>query len=305
MGWIFMISESFPLFLMIGYAAHTRWSGKQRTWLAIGVVIVLFILIKIFFGGLRGSRANYVWPLFWLAGIIHLWVREIPRKCVLVAVALLVVFMYSYGFYKSSGADFVSAVRDGRGETQTLAAGGRTLHATLLGDLGRADVQAFLLYRLTSPASGSDFSYGWGRTYLGTAVILIPQRFWPDRPPSKVKEGTEALFGRLTWSATGYRAINAYGLAGEKMLNFGPVAVPIAYFLLGIVVGIIRRWAAGLDRRDSRVVLIPFLVSLCLYLIVWDSDVVLYYVVTTGLLPWVFIAITSRKTPREARACRP
>jgi hypothetical protein len=89
------------------------------------------------------------------------------------------------------------------------------------------------------------------------------------------------------------------------MLNFGPVAVPLAYFLLGVVVGVVRRWSAGLDRRDSRVLLVPFLVSLCLYLIVWDSDVVLYYVITTGLLPFLFIALTSRKTPLEGRVCHP
>jgi hypothetical protein len=302
MGWLFMISESFPIFLMIGFAAHTRWSGKHRTWLAIGAVVLLFIVIKIFFGGLRGSRANYVWPLFWLTGVIHLWMRDISRKFVLTGVAGLILFMYSYGFYKSFGADSL-AVLQGRGEQSATA--GRSFHTTLLGDLGRADVQAFLLYRLTAPESGSDYALSWGRTYWGTATILIPQRLWPDRPPSKVKEGTEALFGRLAWSATGFRASNAYGLAGETMLNFGPVAVPFAYVLLGVVVGIIRRWSAGLDGRDSRILLVPFLVSLCLYLIVWDSDVVLYYVITTGLLPFLFIAFTSRKTPWEAQTCRP
>jgi hypothetical protein len=302
MGWFFMISESFPLFLMIGFAAHTRWSGKQRTWLAIGAVILLFIVIKIFFGGLRGSRANYVWPLFWLVGVVHLWVREIPRKFVLAAVACLILFMYSYGYYKSFGADSLTVLRGGGAQS---AADGRTMQTTLLGDLGRADVQAFLLYRFTASESGSDYGVGWGRTYLGTAVILVPQRVWPDRPPSKVKEGTEALFGRMAWSATAFRASNAYGLAGETMLNFGPVAVPLAYFLLGVVVGVVRRWSAGLDRRDSRVLLVPFLVSLCLYLIVWDSDVVLYYVITTGLLPFLFIALTSRKTPLEGRVCHP
>jgi hypothetical protein len=69
--------------------------------------------------------------------------------------------MYLYGFYKALGRDVVTVYEQG-----TLSELGekldRTFEGLVLGDLGRSDVQAFLLYRLSMP--GGDYTYAWGRT---------------------------------------------------------------------------------------------------------------------------------------------
>ncbi len=39
-----------------------------------------YFLLKLLFGGLRGSRTITVFGLFWIAGAIHIWIRPVPRK---------------------------------------------------------------------------------------------------------------------------------------------------------------------------------------------------------------------------------
>ena len=57
------------------------------------------------FGGLRGSRSQTVWSLFWATGIIHLWIRPLSKRFIAAGVCFLVAFMYLYGFYKGLGHD--------------------------------------------------------------------------------------------------------------------------------------------------------------------------------------------------------
>ncbi len=292
-GWLFMFSEIFPIFALFTYAVYVQRTGRGRSWKTVGAVLLSFFILKIFFGGLRGSRANYVWPLFWAVGIIHLWVRPISRKVILVGVSFLVLFMYAYGFYKVYGSDAIFAAQGRTLQRQNSAANTPAFAQTLLGDLGRSDVQAFLLYRVMSP--NSDYHYGWGRTYLGAASLLIPARVWPERPPTKVKEGTQALFGKQAWSSGPFVASEAYGLTGETLLNFGPLAIPPVFFLFGIVVGGIRRWSRGIGPEDSRRLFVPFVLSLPFFFLIWDSDVILFYIITSGLLPGFAVLLSSKK----------
>ena len=89
----------------------------------------------------------------------------------------LVLFMYLYGFYKDLGGEALTAFEEGSLNEKS----GRSFQGMLLGDLGRADVHAFLLHRLCK--RDSDYRYAWGRTYLGSIALLVPASIWPDRPP--------------------------------------------------------------------------------------------------------------------------
>jgi hypothetical protein len=300
MGWVFMISEAFPMLLMFGYVALARRSAALRSWTTVLAVMVLFVGLRVYFGGLRGSRAAYIWPLFWFVGLIHLWVRPIPRSFVIVGLVQVVLFMFAYGLYKGYGGDLVTALR--RGEVSQLAEERkRGLDSTILGDLGRSDVQAYVLYRLASPTDRTvNYEYAFGRTYLGAAALMVPGRLWPDRPPPKTKEGTELFYGADTWNTRHFVATFAYGLAGETMLNFGPWGVPVAFVAFGAIVAGISRWLRGLGGDDSRMLIAPFIVSLAVFFLIWDSDVILIYGITSGLLPLVLIRMSSRVMPQAA-----
>jgi len=294
-GFAFMFSESFPILASIAFAVYAQHNPRAKGRTVVILVLLAVLVLNIFFGGLRGSRANYVWPLFWTVGLIHLCVRPVSTRFMLAGVACLVGFMYAYGFYKSYGSDAWLALRDPAVRHRMASESQRGLESTVLHDLGRSDMQAFLLYRLWASDSGSNYEYTWGRSYLGAAAMLIPSRLWPDRPPTKVLEGTEAVWGKSVYTRRNYAQF-AYGLAGETMLNFGPLAVPAAYGFFGILVGGLRRWSSGISPHDSRILLLPFAVSLALFFLVWDTDVTLYYVITTGLVPIILIALSSSRS---------
>jgi hypothetical protein len=282
MGWIFMVSESFPILGMVWFAVCAGHSSTARSWLVISLVLFGFFVLQMFFGGLRGSRSNTIWALFWATGIIHFWICSVNRTFVFIGICFLVVFMYLYGFYKDLGEDTWTAYQAGEID---LAASktGRTLDGLLLGDLGRSDVQAFLLYRLSRP--DRDYRYAWGRTYLESATLLIPKAFWPDRPPGKVKAGTEAQYGVGSYDEHKWSSSLVYGLAGEAMLNFGPIAVPFAYGVFGLVVGVLERFLYTLRHRDTRLLLYPFLVNSCFSMLQSDSDNLLFNFIKGGLVP--------------------
>jgi hypothetical protein len=272
MGWIFMVSA--------------------RTWLVIGLVLFGFFVLQMLFGGLRGSRSNTIWALFWAVGIVHFWIRPLNRRFVFVGLCFLLVFMYVYGFYKDLGGDTLTAYQAGEIPPERTTKAGRTLDGMLLGDLGRSDVQAFLLYRLSMPQR--DYQYAWGGTYLASATLLIPRAFWPDRPPGKVKEGTEAQYGVGSWDEHKWSSSLVYGLAGEAMLNFGPIAVPFAYGIFGLIVGLLQRFLDTLRQEDARLLLYPFFVNSCFSMLQADSDNLLFNLIKGGLVPVLVVRFGSR-----------
>ena len=223
-GWMVMISESFPILTVIGFAVLSRNAKLSRNWFILLLVVLAFLGLQFLFGGLRGSRSNTIWALFWAVGVIHLWVRPIPRVLVYFGVILMVLFMYFYGIYKWAGQDaFQEALHSPAGWTQLEEQTSRTPSYIILTDFGRSGIQALLLYRLTSPEF--DYDYAWGRTYLGAVFQVLPNAIWPEPPPTKMKEGTEAQYGRGSYAPGVFESSFVYGLAGETMLNFGPLGV--------------------------------------------------------------------------------
>jgi hypothetical protein len=287
MGWIFMVSESFPILGIVYFAVSVGRLRTARTWLVIGLIMFGFFALQMLFGGLRGSRSNTVWALFWAAGIIHFWVRPLNKTLVFAGVCFLVAFMYFYGFYKGLGKDAWTVLEAGAIPAEASIKTGRTLDGMLLGDLGRSDVQAFLLYRLSIP--DGDYQYAWGRTYLASATLLIPRALWPARPPGKVKEGTEAQYGAGSWDEDKWNSSLVYGLAGEAMLNFGPLAVPFAYLIFGVIVGRLQHFFLKLRHWDTRLLLYPFLVNTCFSMLQSDSDNLLFNTIKGGVVPTLVV----------------
>ncbi len=300
MGWTFTISESFPILALMGYAVFRRRGRRPPSWVELLLVLVAFFVLKMLFGGLRGSRSNTVWGLFWAVGIVHFSIRRVPRRFLYAGLALLLVFLYGYGFYKSSGLEGLGAFASGESQDLLESHASRSPQAMLLNDLGRSDVQATVLRATTE--RGGDYHYAFGRTYVGALVLLVPRAVWPNRPPTKVFEGTEALHGAGTFCGEeigSFRSSRVYGLAGEAMLNFGPLAVPVAFFLLGTWVAAVRRWARTWHPGDLRWLLFPFLVNLSLVILYSDSDNIVVFVVKNGLLPAALVLCGGRSARGE------
>lgn len=297
-GWIFMISESAPIlatFFMI-----ERFQERTIGWLRVAFALLLLFALQMLFGGLRGSRSATVLLLFWVVGCIHLLLRPVPRKLVLCGCIFLGAFMYFYGFYKTMGENAVQAFSGADKRQQIAQTTGRTSEFLILEDFGRADVQAFILYRLIE--DGRDFDYAKGRTYLGALSLLVPSWVMSEKPETKVKEGTEIQSGHGGYVPTGSVSSRVYGLAGESMLNFGPISVPFAYAVFGLLVGWFRKSAGTLLRRDARLLLVPFGVYLCISVLIGDSDNVVFGLIKNGFLPLLVILCSVKRIPLRTSA---
>jgi hypothetical protein len=202
------------------------------------------------------------------------------------------LFIYFYSFYKSMGKDATQAFSASAEDREQIAREKhRTPDAILLGDLGRSDVQAYVLYRLRNDIK--DFDYAKGRTYLGAASLWIPRWLLPNKPDTKLREGSEIQDG------SGYdpqaASSRVYGLAGESMLNFGPLAVPVAYAAFGLLVGWFRRGVDRLLPGDARFLLVPFGVYMFLGILMGDSDNTAFGLAKNGLLPFLAVVLSSVK----------
>ncbi|MCI0461837.1 MAG: hypothetical protein L0Z62_33215 [Gemmataceae bacterium] len=301
MGPLFMLSESFPILAMMGYAVWARSRPRAQSWPVLFMVLAVFFVLVMFFGGLRSNRSNTVWNLFWAVGIIHFCIRPVPMKVIGAGLVFLVLFMYAYGLYKSAGLGTVDVLADSEAREAVASKSRRTLDIVLLDDFGRSDVQAYLLYRWTLP--DNNYRLALGRTYVAALGILVPRGLWPDRPPNVAMEGTEAQHGVGTYTPESAESSRVYGLAGEAMLNFGPVGVPLAFLPWALGVVYVRRrlgaWSAG----DARLLLYPLLIVLAFSMVFQDVENQLFFIFKYGAVPFlvIWLAVGVRGTPSRQR----
>jgi hypothetical protein len=290
-GWLLVLAWPLAVlsFITIAIAATERKQELQRSlWLGLilmGAAGAAHFVVM----GWYGSRGATVWCLFWMAGIVHTRFRKLPPSVLAAGVICFIGFMYLYGFYKDRGREAVDVVSSPEIWLQHQQGYQRDLKAMFLGDLARADTDAYLLHNLVKDPE--DYDYRWGLTYLGGFSILIPRNVWPDRPEFKVEAGTEAQLGRMAV----WRSSRVYGLAGEALLNFGPLGVPPMFALFGALLGWYRRKLQSWEAMDSRLLIAPFFAVLFILGLVMDTDNIVFAAVTKGALVFTALYVTSRR----------
>ena len=295
---LFSISESLPMLVILGFAFWAR-KARPRTSTVV-VAFLLFVSLDLVIGGMRGSRSNVIWTVFWGAGVVHLYVRRIPRAAALASLALLYGFVSLYAAYKQHGATLLTDYQTS-GEISSLNTGAEDGATVLVGDFSRTDVQANLLWRISSMDHAP---YGWGASYLGALAMLVPKDVWPDRPPTLVRWSTDAEYGSGAYASGQMRSTRVYGIAGEAMMNLGPAGVPLSLLLLGFGVGALRRFRNSLPPSNARLLLIPFLVNLLFLTLLNDSDNIVFYLVKYGLVPVLLLVLSSQRLARRVIPCK-
>jgi len=291
-GSLFLISETFPILAVTVFAVLARGKRWAASAPMLMVLIIGFFVLKLLFGGLRGNRSNTLFDVIWAVGIVHFWLRRVDRKLIAVGVVFMLAFAFFYGFYKERDLVSQNLVLDPAAQTAVAEQRGRSVDGLFLGDLGRSDVQAFILYRITSYPDQYRFSLG--RTYVGDVASLVPNALWSGRPPSKAREGTLAQYGPGGQPGGGDSS-RQYGLAGEALLNFGPYVVPLAFLALGVVVRRVRQGLRSLTPGDSRLLIFPVLIALGPIVIAEDLDNVVFYLLQHALVPLIVVAIGSKR----------
>jgi hypothetical protein len=305
LGPLFVIGRALPIMLLITITAWFRKSGRKAGIVLVGITIFTFLVAQFLIVGFTGSRSSTMWALFWAAGIIHFFWRPIPVKLVIISMVPLLLFLYLYGFYKELGTKTFDLFT-GRTSLESLEyETKRTFARVLVGDMGRSDVQAAILSIVTNPNRDYDFYYG--KTYLTSAVSMIPRRIWPSKPDDagKVIAGTDMFYGKGSYQSErslyvlGKRSTHIYGLAGEAMLNFGVWGVIPAFAVWGYIVGTIRRRILNYSPGDMRLLIVPFWVLISFFLLIQDLDNFVEVSVFNLLIPGFIIWLISFKTYRQ------
>jgi hypothetical protein len=268
------------------------WTDRDRRIrrpLSLGILpLCVFGIGHFAIMGWYGTRAGTVWALFWMAGILHQKFQRLPRTIMALGLIFIIAFMYFYGFYKEQGREGFRVIQSPAEWFQPYR---RDVKLLLLDDFARADVDAYILFNeIKYP---DDYHYRWGLTYAGAFAILIPKNLWPHRPNFKVEAGTEATVGKAALSDSS----RVYGIAGEALLNFGPMGVVPLFMIYGGLLGWYRRKLASWSSVDARMFLTPFFTMLFASAFVADTDNLLFNFVTEGIviIPTIRMAIQRRR----------
>jgi len=267
LGVVSILASAVPLLLLLGATVFARRMRWARSALGLTLVLATFSVLRIIFGGLQGSRSHTVFGLMIAVGVIHLCLRPISRWLLLAGMFLVTGFMILAGAYRSYGVEGIGYALDP--EAQQQLAGGPSVKGILLGDFGRSDVQAYVLYRYCTV---DGIPHSWGGTYAAALALFLPSAVLPGRPPGKMATGTDVMFGPGFAFPGNIYASNVYGLAGEAMLNFGVVGVFAAFLVFGTAVALVRRWLVVWGPGDPRRLILPSLILLTLGMLFSDAD---------------------------------
>lgn len=286
LGWLLLLSESFPLLVFCLVVVRWRTALRHRAGLVVALLAGL-VALQFLVGGLRGSRSSLLWPLVLALVLVHLVVFPITRKAFLVSAVVVVVFVYGYGLYKGAGVEVVDVAKGTRTVEEVSDSTGRDLPMVLLGDFGRADMQALVLERERTGRAG----WSYGSTYLAAPLSLVPRTLVPHRPPDKSEVGTNVLYGAGVYEA-GIRSQRVFGITGEAILNFGPVGGLASFALLGLLLRFSRRYylrARQSAQLGPKLLCVP-LSALAVILVTADLDNILAFYVGEAL-PLAVVAL--------------
>jgi hypothetical protein len=241
-GFAMLWAGALPMAGLVLVLTRHRAALRRRPALLVPL-LVAYLVTELIVGGLDGSRSHTVWCLIIGIGLCHLLVKPVRRSTIAVLAVFGLAFLYFYGFYKAAGTEAFEAIDRGVSLSQLSTQTGRNLQSVLLGDLGRADIQALVLYRQQEGAA----PLAHGLTYVGDLTFMVPDSLGLGRIPSKVEAGTDMLHGEGAYAPTfDFKSSYVYGLAGEALLNFGPAGAVLAFVPFGVVV----RGVASLHRTS-------------------------------------------------------
>lgn len=288
--------------LVLFYLTIKKGEISRNQFFAGMLVLSLSMVLQFFAGGMSGARYVVVFFVIWVLCIIHHYWAAIKPKFLISMAFLLLLYSYVYDMYKKSDEDFLAMLRGETSFANVQYKAESTVGRLLIGDLSRADIQAWMLFRMTE--MDFDFKYRYGLTYLNSPVWMIPQFMLPVRKgldSYKVRAGTEYMMGYgvyqegISWK----RSLKLYGLAGEAMLNFGPLGIPPMFFIYGCVFGYYRKKTISMINNDLRWLFVPHVLILILLAMMSDSDNVFGYFWGAGVIPWTVIYMSAIKSSRE------
>lgn len=293
-GWgvIQVFGESAPLVLFLGLTSlrGTRWYKKSSAILVLSMILVMAIA-KFAVSAPAGARERIMWPLLMIIGVVHYFWRPVKPWHLLVGAVPLFFFLHFAVLYKTHGRELLNVFRGVPLSHYTSQL--RPPVGVLLGDIGRANIQASVLYVLIEYPE--TYSLKLGKTYVFGVIQPVPGYIWhADYKPWHWSKGHAAF--EQAWiksyyhpRARGGASARQFGLAGESMLNFGLVGPFLAFPIWGFLVGRLRRFYACLRAGDVRVINVLFFTNMAFVALPSDFDNVLGVFIWHAMFPMLVL----------------
>lgn len=284
---LYIFSGAVPMLIAIAAVAYFRdrpFTDIYKWSLFIGLVILAVIL-----GGMRGNRSSIIIIVSSCLIWIHLFLRPFKWR-ELAAIGITgFLFILAYGRYKYGGLGAVIGT-----DPKAIEYANSMLDPLriLLLDLGRAEVQAVIFDNFRQGHFVPRYN---GETYIRAFTQVLFESWEPDwlRPKTVVGPLAQYVAGSARLGS------RIYGLTGEAILNFGYLAIPVVFFLYGLVHAFLL---AALNRmKGALVFLAPLAIMLPVVLLFVDLDNLVVFFVVYWALP-IFVVATSLRRGRSPRA---
>lgn len=293
MGLPMLIAESFKILIAIYMIFIFKKVKNNKNIFLFFSLMIFFILIFLFFGGLRGSRSSTVFALFFAAGMYHYWIKKITIKFVIIGVIALSGFLTSYYWYKIAGLEGIRAIYDSSYRAEFSSARQDVTKYVVARDLGRMDVQVLALKRYLED-DGYTFSYG--RTYATAVFSIVPKTVIPFKPDQITKEKTEILHGIGSYVKESPRQTTlVLGQYGESFINFNILGILIYFVLLGVIARKLRFYAANWAFWDVRKFFLPIFSIIPILMLITDANVIFLHLTRYLIFPLIVFILCLQK----------
>lgn len=293
-GWLLVIGSSFPTLFFAAYAVSLKIKSSHFTKFQINIriVISLTLLIAVIFvtSGLRGSRANVVWPA--LAGVIivHLLFFRIRGLWIVLLAILALFFAGVYDVYKKAGTEGISQLQTGGlEESDSYSELGFGPQALLLGDFSRTAVQAVILDHWYNDS----FELYLGRTYIGDALSFVPGAGSSSNFPNKQYASTDIIYGQGSAEGREQLSSRIYGLQGEAIINFGAVGAIVVFAPYAFLMNSVEK-VYGRARKTGSVhagLFVAFVIPIIILLFLSDMDNVWNNLLSKAMFPLLALTL--------------
>ncbi len=303
LGIYILLGDAGPILLMILLTLiHNRHGSRQSSVVSTYILMAFMAAFSLVSGGLVGSRGATVWKMFWIVGIVHFFWRRFSIKEAMMGLIALVLFMNIYGFFKKLGTKGLEIFRT-EGFAAAAHESGITIRGILIGDLSRANVNAYMAYVLVEKPY--PYRYRWGKTIVGDILVQFPMWIYRNSfnttgTSGKMKAGTDLMMGEGHYDPGNpfSKSRYVYGLIGQVMLNFGILPIPLAFIILGYCVGRFRRAMLNWKPYDLRFFFAPVAAHLLTMVLEYDLENQLNTLIFSVSLPLVVVWLISDRLPR-------
>lgn len=271
----YMILESTPIVFAWQIISYLKINKKN------GFIpyFLLFSIIAIVFGGLRGSRVTIIFNIISFLVLYIYIIRTINFKYLLPLMLIGFLFNSIYSNYKYSGIEGIKTyITTGQKSDFIEEKDNATLHF-ILSDLSRTDVQA----KIVENFEAGDYTPPYNpETYISALLLVFPDEINNPNIRSKRILGTDAIYGFE--GNDFYSSSRIYGLVGESILNFGLYLLPFSFIMFGMIHGLSNKYIYRVKKK-SYVLFLPLLFFFPIYLLFYDFDNIVFQVIKNWFIP--------------------